>query len=97
MRWFAEISLAVYVVHETVIRLVPLVVYGPLAPGVVQQAGQLILMPRWGAAASLPISILLGWMLTHGFEKPLNRRILKRVSAAPKAARTSTPGPAPEI
>lgn len=37
MRWLAEISLAVYVVHETLIRELTLAVYGPLEPGMVQE------------------------------------------------------------
>ena len=88
MRWLADISLGVYVVHETVIRTLVLLLYGPLERGAVQQAPWLILMPRWGAAVSLPLSILLGWLLTVGFERPLNKRI--RAWAEGHGSRTGT-------
>ena len=43
--------------------------------------GALILMPKWGAAATLPLSIVLGWLLTYGFERPMSRAIRRCVSA----------------
>ena len=41
------------------------------------QAAHLIQMPRWGAAATLPLSIVLGAVLTYGFEKPMSACILR--------------------
>ena len=77
LRLFADISLAVYVVHQTLIVYMTLAAYGVLWPGAFGTNGALMLMPKWGAAATLPLSIVLGWLLTYGFERPL-RRALKR-------------------
>jgi len=54
-----------------------MLVYGPLEPGVVQTAAHLIQMPRWGAGATLPLSVLVGAVLTYGFERPMSACILK--------------------
>ena len=55
--------------------------YGVLWPGAFATDGALILMPKWGAAATLPLSIVLGWLLTYGFERPMSRAIRRCVSA----------------
>ena len=54
-----------YVVHETLIRSLTLAVYGPLEPGEVAEDGAAANMPVWGAAATLPLSLVLGWLLTR--------------------------------
>ena len=80
LRALAQISLAVYVIHEALIRSLPVAVYGPL-PGL-QSADQLTAgdtqMPVWGAAVTLPLSLALGWLLTHYYERPMRRWILRR-------------------
>ena len=86
LRLFADISLAVYVVHQTLIVYLTLAAYGVLWPGAFATDGALILMPKWGAAATLPLSIVLGWLLTYGFERPMSRAIRRCVSA-PAATR----------
>ena len=86
LRLFADISLAVYVVHQTLIVYMTLAAYGVLWPGAFATDGALILMPKWGAAATLPLSIVLGWLLTYGFERPMSRAIRRCVSA-PAATR----------
>ena len=35
-------------------------------------------MPPWGIAATLPLSVMLGAVLTYGFERPLGSFILKK-------------------
>lgn len=92
LRWFADISLAVYVVHQTLIASLVVLVYGP------QPLGQgSILMPRWGAAATLPLSVAIGWLLTHYFEKPINKCILRRVLPKRTQDVTSTSAGATEL
>ena len=86
LRLFADISLAVYVVHQTLIVYMTFAAYGVLWPGAFATDGALILMPKWGAAATLPLSIVLGWLLTYGFERPMSRAIRRCVSA-PAATR----------
>ena len=84
LRNFAQISLAVYVVHETLILTLTLAVYGPLEPGELGrevgsgEVGPSMNMPVWGAAATLPLSLALGWLLTHYYERPMSRWILRR-------------------
>ena len=84
LRSFAQISLAVYVVHETLIRTLTLAVYGPLEPGELgrevgsREVGAPANMPVWGAAATFPLSLALGWFLTHYYERPMSRWILRR-------------------
>ena len=40
-----------------------------------------MLMPKWGTAATLPLSIVLGWLLTYGFERPMSRAIRRCVAS----------------
>ena len=54
--------------------------------------GALILMPKWGAAATLPLSIVLGWLLTYGFERPMSRAIRRCVRSDPAPRRGSVVG-----
>ena len=58
LRALAQISLAVYVIHETLIRSLTVAVYGPLPDlqSADQAAGD-IQMPVWGAAVTLPLSL----------------------------------------
>ena len=51
LRRFADISVAVYVVHQTLIVYMTLAAYGVLS-GAFATDGALILMPKWGAAAA---------------------------------------------
>ncbi|EOD37509.1 hypothetical protein EMIHUDRAFT_454871 [Emiliania huxleyi CCMP1516] len=97
LRRFANISLAVYVVHQTLIIYMTLAAYGVLWPGAFatnggpevwrsaaskgRAGGALMLMPKWGTAATLPLSIFLGWLLTYGFERPMSRAIRRCVAS----------------
>jgi peptidoglycan/LPS O-acetylase OafA/YrhL len=64
LRWLANISLAVYVVHEILIGYMILAAYGPLPHGANMGNPAAYLMPRWGSAATLPLSIFLGQHIT---------------------------------
>ena len=100
LRWLARISLAIYVVHFDLLRILTLAVYGPHEsvgfwftdlpdrdPRL--QPGHLKLMPRWGSGVALLMSILLGWLLTEAFERPLGK-ILLRFAEHASAKRSST-------
>ena len=90
LRALAQISLAVYVIHEALIRSLPVAVYGPL-PGLqsADPAAGDIHMPVWGAAVTLPLSLALGWLLTHYYERPMSRWILRRAIGPERDPSTS--------
>lgn len=82
-RWFANISLAVYVVHLLLIQYIVLVFYPRLEELELQRDDSLSRMPAVGIAATLPLSILVGWLLTTFYEKPMSALILRIVLPAP--------------
>merc|ERR1712139_364181 len=78
MRFLADISLSVYIVHETLIRTLALVLRGPLElddEGYPEEHD--FRMPTWGFPAIFVLSVLIGWFLTQFFEKPMSNLILK--------------------
>ena len=68
-----------------------LAAYGVLWPGAFATDGALILMPKWGAAATLPLSIVLGWLLTlrlRAADEPHDPALrTQRSGAAPRQRR----------
>ena len=87
LRWLARISLGMYVVHHELLFILTLAVYGPHpAPA---QPAHLRLMPRWGSGAALLMTVLLGWLVTESFERPLGK-ILVRFAERASAKRSST-------
>eukprot|EP00747_Dinoflagellata_sp_TGD_P167967 gnl/TRDRNA2_/TRDRNA2_193368_c0_seq1.p1 gnl/TRDRNA2_/TRDRNA2_193368_c0~~gnl/TRDRNA2_/TRDRNA2_193368_c0_seq1.p1 ORF type:complete len:517 (-),score=40.35 gnl/TRDRNA2_/TRDRNA2_193368_c0_seq1:26-1576(-) len=78
MRFFADISLSVYVIHETLIRTLVLFLRGPVElddEGYPEEHD--FRMPPWGFPAIFVLSVLMGWFLTNFFEKPMSDLILK--------------------
>jgi len=79
LRFLAHISLAVYVVHETLIRSFALAYRGPveLLPDGSMPKDVDIRMTPWGTCIILPLSVFMGWFLTRFYEKPMSKAILK--------------------
>ncbi|CAE7230271.1 unnamed protein product [Symbiodinium natans] len=62
MRFLGDISMCAYMIH--------LLLAEALGYAVGRELGS---MPWWTLLAVLPVTILLGWLLTEFFEKPIER------------------------